>query len=57
MISVKLSKGRIAENDIMQRDFVPVYRKSDNEIGMLDVVNNVFYTNDGAGAFTKGNDV
>ena len=39
------------------RDFVPVYRKSDNEIGMLDVVNNTFYTNEGAGSFTKGNDV
>lgn len=38
-------------------DLVPCYRKSDNEIGMYDIVNGVFYTNQGTGTFTKGNDV
>lgn len=33
------------------------YRKSDGVIGMYDVENDVFYTNDGSGDFTKGADV
>ena len=33
------------------------YRKSDGVIGMYDVENNVFYTNDGTGDFTKGQDI
>lgn len=36
---------------------VPCYRKSDNEPGMYDVVNNVFYTNVGSGSFGIGPDV
>jgi hypothetical protein len=38
-------------------DLVPCYRKSDNEIGMYDLVNDTFYTNASSGTFTKGNDV
>lgn len=33
------------------------YRKSDGVIGMYDVENYVFYTNDGTGDFTKGQDI
>lgn len=33
------------------------YRKSDGVIGMYDVENDVFYTNNGTGDFTKGQDV
>lgn len=36
------------------RKLVPCYRNSDNVAGMYDVVNNVFYTNNGTGAFTYG---
>lgn len=39
------------------RDFVPCYRKSDNVIGMYDLVNNQFYTNSWSGTFTKWNNV
>lgn len=35
----------------------PCYRKSDNEPGMYDVINNVFYTNVGSGSFGVGPDV
>lgn len=38
-------------------NFIPCYRKSDNEPGMYDTVNNVFYTNAGTGTFIIGNDV
>lgn len=33
------------------------YRKSDGVIGMYDVENDVFYTNDGTGDFIKGADI
>lgn len=39
------------------RDFVPCYRKSDGEIGLYDIENNVFYTNNGTGNFIKGQDI
>jgi len=43
-------------NDVLIRDFIPCYRKSDNKVGMYDIVNNVFYTSEG-NDFTKGQDV
>lgn len=36
------------------RNFVPAYRTSDGEVGMLDKVNNIFYTNSGTGKFVGG---
>lgn len=38
-------------------DLYPCYRKSDGEVGLYDLVNSRFYTNDGTGAFEKGADV
>lgn len=38
-------------------DLVPCYRKSDNVIGMYDLVNNQFYTNQWTGIFAKWPDV
>lgn len=48
---------KIYNDDVLERDFVPCYRKADDVIGMYDIVNDVFYTNSGSGTFTKGNDV
>lgn len=50
----KLYYCKIWQDDILVRDFVPCYRKSDDEIGMYDLVNAVFYTNDGTGSFIAG---
>ena len=36
---------------------IPCYRKSDDVIGMYDIVSNQFLTNAGTGAFTKGANV
>lgn len=36
------------------RDMYPAMRKADGELGMYDVVNDVFYTNQGTGTFIKG---
>jgi hypothetical protein len=40
-----------------ERQMIPCYRKSDNVIWMYDIVNWVFYTNNGSWTFTKWNDV
>lgn len=53
------SKGRIygctiKENDVTIKNFVPAIRNSDSVVGMLEKVNNVFYTNAGTGTFTYG---
>lgn len=45
---------KIWDDDVLVRDFVPCYRKSDNVAGLYDKVNGVFYTNAGTGAFTVG---
>ncbi|MBR0428202.1 MAG: hypothetical protein IJK18_08410 [Clostridia bacterium] len=45
------------KSGILIRNFVPCYRKADNEAGMYDTVNGVFYTNEGTGDFVVGEDV
>lgn len=57
--TVRLAKGKLYnfkwyESNVLVRDFIPCYRNSDNEIGLYDLVNNVFYTNQGTGVFTYG---
>ena len=51
LYSLKLYDG----NDLI-RDFVPCYRKSDGTIGLYDLANARFYTNNGSGSFLKGED-
>ena len=53
----KIKEFNITNNNITKLDLVPCYRKSDNEIGLYDLVNNQFYTNQGSGTFLKGADV
>jgi hypothetical protein len=48
---------KIYEGNTQIRDLVPCYRKADTVIWMYDLINGVFYTNAGSGAFTKGSDV
>lgn len=52
--NAKIYYFRIYNNNVLVRDFIPCYRNSDNEIGMYDLVNDVFYTNQGTGSFTYG---
>ena len=56
------TKGKIvyfvhAKADNRKIALFACYRKSDGVIGMYDVENDVFYTNDGTGDFTKGQDI
>lgn len=53
----KLYALKILDNGVTVRDFVPAVRISDNEVGLYDTVNSVFYTNDGTGTFTSGPNV
>ena len=36
---------KILQNDVLVREFVPVYRKSDSVVGLYDIQNGVFYSN------------
>ena len=42
---------------VLTQDLIPCYRKSDNVIGLYDLVNNQFYTNSWTGTFSKWADV
>jgi hypothetical protein len=48
---------KIWVGDELLRHFIPCYRKSDNAIGMYDIVNYKFYPNQGTGSFTKGSNI
>ena len=52
-ISAQLYDFKIYENNILLRDFVPCYRKSDLVIWLYDIAGNLFYTNSWGWAFTK----
>lgn len=55
--TIQIHSAEFYENGTLVRSFVPCYRKSDDEIGLYDTVNDVFYANQGTGVFLKGNDV
>lgn len=50
--NVKVYSAQISIDDILVRDFIPCYRKSDGEGGLYDKVTKQFYTNKGTGSFT-----
>lgn len=54
---MKLFNCKIYDNETLVRDFIPCYRKFDNEVGLYDLVTKEFYTNQGEGSFTYGGEV
>ena len=50
----KIYSAKLWNGDTLVRDFIPAIRNEDDEIGMYDRVNDVFYTNNGTGTFTIG---
>ena len=52
--SGKIFRCKIWKSGELVRNMIPCYRKADSETGMYDLVNNVFYTNTGSGAFVPG---
>lgn len=55
--NLKLYYAKVWINNTVAYDLIPCYRKSDNVVGMYDIINNVFYTNAGTGTFVKGPDI
>ena len=55
--SNRLYRLTLYENSITVRDYVPCYRKSDNEVGLYDLVNKTFLTHSGEGTFSAGPDI
>lgn len=55
--SARIYSCQITKGSNIVRDFIPCYRKADNEIGLYDTVTNTFFTNQGTGTFAKGSDV
>lgn len=53
---IKLSYFKVMYNNSYLKRMYPVYRKADNKPGMYDIVNGVFYTNQGTGEFIVGPD-
>ena len=49
--------SKIRDNWTLTRNFVPCYRKSDNVIWMLDIINKVFYTNQWSWTFSKWSNI
>ena len=56
-IASKIYFCKIYDNNTLVRNYVPCYRKADNVAGLYDLVNGVFYTNAGTGAFIVGGNV
>ena len=54
--SVKIYSCKIYNNNVLVRNFIPA-KNSSNVVGMYDLVNNVFYTNQGTGTFTAGPEI
>lgn len=50
---MKLFSCRIYDNGTLVRDYIPCKRDDDGELGLYDIKNGVFYTNDGAGQFNS----
>ena len=54
---IKLYSLKLSDWTAITHEFVPVYRKSDSVIWMLDIINKVFYTNNWSWTFSKWSNV
>lgn len=45
------------EDNILVRDFIPCYRKTDNVVGLYDMKNAKFYEKQGTGNFLIGGEL
>ena len=55
--SLKVYRCTFYSDRNMTHDFIPCYRKLDNEPGMYDIINDKFYANAGTGRFLVGNKI
>lgn len=52
--NAKMFGCKLYNGENLVRDFIPVMRLGDSELGMLDLVNSQFYPNNGGGEFIAG---
>lgn len=52
----KLYLFKIYDNDVLVRNYIPVYRKTDTKSGLYDLVNNEFKISQGSGDFVLPDD-
>lgn len=45
---------KMYKNNVLSYHLIPAKRKSDNAIGMHDIINDIFYSNSGSGSFIAG---
>lgn len=55
--AMKLKAFSVRKNGPYIRNMIPVRRITDSVLGLYDIANDVFYTNQGTGTFTAGADV
>lgn len=55
--AMKLKAFSVKKNGQYIRNMIPVRRISDSVLGLYDIANDVFYTNQGTGVFTAGVDI
>lgn len=48
---------KISDNNELIHDFIPAKRKSDDSVGLFDLVTNTFYENSGTGTFIDGPEI
>lgn len=55
--SMRLYYCRLYDNGVLKKNLIPCYRKSDNVVGLYDIVNDEFIQNTGTGVFTYGSEI
>ena len=55
--NVRIYNFQAYENGVLIKDLIPCYRKSDNEIGMYDMIGKEFIAKSGSGTMTYGSEV
>ena len=56
-IKARIYRFKLSQGNEIIADLYPAKRDSDGEIGMYDIVQDVFYTNSGTGEFIAGNGI
>lgn len=51
---MKLYNFKLYDSTNVVKDYIPCYRKSDGEIGLYEIIEGRFLTNQGSGTFIKG---
>ncbi len=52
--NIRLHYLKIYKNNILVRDYIPCINKNNNEVGLYDKVDNIFFKNNGLGSFISG---